>query len=438
MRAGLLFGDLRGSGKRLRAGRDYHRDMLEDSTDTDGTPHARYLERLSLSIAAYVRSTDAGELFGRPLWNRRSNDRFHGLVERAAALCQPDGRLALSNGASLAPVSLLRTASVLAGLNSREAAVQRLMLLPDDTPLESPGNSRPRKHRPRQNRAKIAKAERPSSQSDWAELICLRNNWLRGSDSCVITHDQLDARISLTAFDIPLLDGCCPTETRVGETPVEPDAPWECVCWFSDKDADYVELQRACQNDVVLLRQILLSGNDHLLYLADTVTTTGSHPITHSLRLPLAKDTLAKQGTLTRDVTLSQARLRARVVPLSLEPHRVIQTGGRLWAEDRDLVLEQTAIGSGVHLPLVIDWSPERRRDAAGWRRLTVAEQGAPVGPDRACGYRLKIGAHQWIFYHSLTPPRVPRTVIGQHMAYETLIGEFQREGNVAPLVMVE
>ena len=86
----------------------------------------------------------------------------------------------------------------------------------------------------------------------------------------------------------------------------------------------------------------------------------------------------------------------------------------------------------------MIDWSPERRRDESHWRRLTVAEQGARVTPDQACGYRLQIGTRQWIFYHSLQAPRVPRTIIGQHMAYETLIGRFTAEGDVDPLVMVE
>jgi hypothetical protein len=101
------------------------------------------------------------------------------------------------------------------------------------------------------------------------------------------------------------------------------------------------------------------------------------------------------------------------------------------------LELRQTGIG-GLYAPLVIDWNPARRRSSASWRPLTVAQNGVAVSPRAAAGCRLQIGSAQWLVYRSLSFILEPRTVLGQHTMYETLIGRFVRSGEVEPIVLVE
>lgn len=436
-RSGLLFGEVRGAGKLLRSGQCALRRQLDEMTDTDGSPHARLLERLPLAIAVCTRSMYAGEVCGEPLWNHSTRDRFERLIERSTALCQPDGRLALSNGASFAPVSLLRTASRLVGLKSTEGPVQRLSVLPDDRSLRSAkGRRRSVKLRSRGGRPRPA--ESPSSQSDWAELTCMRNNWWPGSDSCVIAHHESEPRLYLTVFDTPLLEGRWKTQTCIADGAPTPEGEWGSVCWFSDDDADYVELQRDYADAVTLTRQALLSRTDHFLFLADCLTISDERPIRHSFRLPLAAGTSVRGETRSRRLKVSAGEIVATVYPLGLEEDRVVRAHGRIAIEEGHLVLEQTTVATGLYLPLVIDWSPDRRRSDATWRRLTVAEDGAVVPADQAGGYRLRIGAHQWVFFRNLRRGRSPRTVLGHHTACETVIGEFTAEGEVEPTVMVE
>ena len=308
--AGLLFEHIRGAGKLQRAGRNFLREQLEESTDTDGTPHARHLERLPLALAVYVRSLAAGERCGTPLWNRTTRDRFKQLTARALALSQPDGRLALSNGASFAPVSLLQEAAALAGNNPRESPLQLIRKLPSDMPSSGMKRRRPARHTPDRKALQTKKAVRVSSQSDWAELICMRNHRRWGTDCCVITHNELDLQMVLTALDMPLLAGACPTETHMESQLLEPKDAWECVCWFSDDDADYVELQRACADGASLLRQCLLARKDHCLLLADTLTLAEPRTLTHTLRLPLAEGATCKKDAVTRQLTLCRKGLR--------------------------------------------------------------------------------------------------------------------------------
>ena len=72
------------------------------------------------------------------------------------------------------------------------------------------------------------------------------------------------------------------------------------------------------------------------------------------------------------------------------------------------------------------------------WAPLTVAEDGKPVTEDYARGFRLRIGRKQWLLYHSLVAPEIPRTVLGLHTASETVLAEILPNGEFNVLVEVE
>ena len=153
--------------------------------------------------------------------------------------------------------------------------------------------------------------------------------------------------------------------------------------------------------------------------------------------LPLAAGVTAEDNRWTRELTLRAGKLKGRVCPLGLPQERIENADGTLRVEDERLVLEQTGSG-GLHMPLVIDWSPQRQREPAVWQKLTVAEDGLRLPPHIACGQRLRIGKHQWLFYRSLQAGQTGRTVLGHHTPHETVIAEFTSQGEVEPIVMVE
>ena len=438
--AGLTFADVKGAVKVRRAGQAELRWQLEAVTDGDGTPHALALERLPLTLAVLTRSLSAAEEFTERLFNDAASDRFSQLVDRAAAMTFSDGRLAFSNGASFAPASLLRTASRLSNAGAKDPASRRLLRLTDDMPLGGRSGRKTRRTKlPKLKRQAAAKSKsRPSSQSDWAEVACLRNNWIAGGDSCILAHHDRYPQLSVSAFERLLISGEWKLEVNVDETAVEIQADWECVCWHSDDDADYVELQQTASGDVVLSRQVLLSRTDHFLMLADSVVSGQGSTLDVESRLSLAPDVAVEEDRTTREVALKGETIKARLFPLGLDQARVEKPRGSVSVGEGELSVRQSSIGGGLHLPIVIDWSPDRRRSPAQWRGLTVAEDGRRLPPEVACGQRLRVGKHQWLFYRSLRPGETGRTVLGHHTLHETVIGEFTGLGEVAPIVLVE
>jgi hypothetical protein len=67
---------------------------------------------------------------------------------------------------------------------------------------------------------------------------------------------------------------------------------------------------------------------------------------------------------------------------------------------------------------------------------VTVAENLAAVPGDCAVGYRVQIGARQWLVYRSLGP-KGNRTLLGHNLVSEMLVARFTR-GEVEALLEIE
>lgn len=431
-----VFGDIKGARRVRERGLETLRAELLAGCDNDGTPHAYLLERLPLWLASLTRTAHLAAVFDAEWWNRPARVRYARLVRRVAAMTRSSGEVALSNGAAFAQPSLLKTAAACARLKRRERPVQFLAQLPPDSMTAGArgGRSESRSVRP-PRRGK----HRPSAESDAARIACLRSNWDPGADACVIAFDGATPRIDLTAFGVPLLHGGWDLQVTVRGGAAQVRSDWECVCWFSDADTDYLELKQTASPDVEVLRQVLLSRNDHFVLLADVVKSMAGSvgPIELSTRLPLVPGAHAEQDALTREWRVKAGPLKVRVLPLGLPQESLHRADGSLAIDSAAIVLRQRAAGSGVACPLVLDWSPARRKAATQWRPLTIAEGGVTLGGADACGVRWRIGDAQWVYYHALTPRVTARTVLGMHTFNETVIGEFAG-GELQQLVQVE
>ncbi len=430
-----VFSELRGARRLGERGVETLRAELLAGCDDDGAPHAALLERLPLWLAPFVRTAGLAQRLDDPWWDKRTRIRFERLVRRVAALTRSTGDVALTNGAVFSPGSLIRSAGEIAGLGSEELAGRFLAQLSD---VSLPVAVRPQR-RKAPARPSGKRKHRPSSQSDAARVACLRSNWDVGSDACVVAFDGVSPRIDLTAFGVPVLRGNWSAETTIAGTKLDSAADWECVCWFSDADADYMELKQAAPGGVEILRQMLLSRADHFLLLSDVVKRMagGSDGIEHRMELPLVSGTSAEQDTLTREWKVRAGALKVRVLPLALPQEAVNRASGRLEVDNRAVRLVQQSQGAGLACPVLLDWSPTRRKAATQWRQLTVAENGVTLTGAESCGVRWRIGDDQWLYYHALTPRYTARTVLGFHTFHETVIGEVL-DGEIEQLVQVE
>ncbi len=217
----------------------------------------------------------------------------------------------------------------------------------------------------------------------------------------------------------------------------KPTGDWEEVCWVSDDDVDYLELEIPLEHGLTIQRQVCLARSDELLFLADAVIGQEKRSIHYRGGLPLVAGLGVQPAEKTRELELSGKKLRALAMPLAVGEWRVDRRGGELAASAQTLELKQQALGARLYAPLWIDLAARRRKKAFTWRELTVAEQLRIQPRDVAAGYRVQFGNKQWLVYRSLAE-RGNRTLLGHNLATEFLLARFARDGSVKPLIEIE
>ena len=140
---------------------------------------------------------------------------------------------------------------------------------------------------------------------------------------------------------------------------------------------------------------------------------------------------------VTRELTLANERLCARIFPIFLEQDRVISAPGGCTFDDGGVLLELSATG-GAYAPVVIDWHPDRTMEPVDWQRLTVTELRRTLPSDHAAASRVRFGTQQLLVYRSLKNTSELRAVLGHHTGNETVIAGITHKGNVDPIALVE
>ena len=425
--AGVLFGDIAGAADLVKAGRKVLARSLTENADSDGTPRAEVIERLPLWLAPLIRASLIAKRFDIKLWTNDQEETLRSVVERAIPLCRPDGKSALSNGLSLQPLPVL-------------VAAAELFHLPEISPEGGYLQSVKRviAGQPTRRVRNDGVVTMPSNQSDWARFALLRSDWSVQADSVAVAHHRQFPQIDVTAAGKPLLHGDWTLELKLGDTAVELAEEWSCVCWQSDPDADYIELQMRGPGKLRVERIIMLSRKERFLLLADSIAGAPPGRIEYRATLPLADDILVRLDTPTREAQLTMKGFKARVFPLAVAQDRVHSTPHEFTATADRLTLKQVAQGEGLFAPVLLDWHPDRTRADAQWRSLTVTEEGRVITPDIAAGHRLKLGDLQLLIFRSLKTTGESRAVLGHHTHNETVIARVDKKGDIDPILMVE
>ena len=123
--------------------------------------------------------------------------------------------------------------------------------------------------------------------SEWSELTIMRTGRDRPQQQLALRYDQPIMNTELIHRGQSLLHGDWTTDISVDGQELGPGHEWDVTCWFSDKDADYLELQIDLDQDWKLQRQVLLAHKDNFLYLADAVLGSTSSLIEYTSHLPL-------------------------------------------------------------------------------------------------------------------------------------------------------
>jgi hypothetical protein len=278
----------------------------------------------------------------------------------------------------------------------------------------------------------------PAVHSERARTAILRPRWQRGREQLAMVYDGLSLASELSTGTETVWSGNCDPAVVVDGAPLTPVSGWRALCWFSDEDVDYLELELRYRGDWCVQRQMLLARKDRFLYLADALL--GERPAQHidyRLTLPLTEAVRYEPVEETHEGYLVGRQRLGRVLPLAVPEWRTLGADGNLVAVDGRLELRGRGCGSRLYAPLFVDLHPGRLKQPLTWRQLTVAEQLRIQSPSVAVGYRVQVGSEQWLFYRSLAAP-ANRTVLGQNLTAEFYAVRLGQAGGVDDLIRIE
>jgi len=409
-----------------KLGREARRALsagLVDVLDGEGLPHARHLGLLRPLLACWTRCRAIGNALAKGCWNGAAQTQYEWLIRHALRLTRFDGTHVFSRGPGGAWCKNLFDAAVRQAGDEDDRRIASLVL---------PG--RKRADAARSSKIALPKA---ATHSEWSEAAVLRPGWKPEEPRLAVTYSGESVRLELECAEEILWSGAWDLEvSRDGER-LQPHSSWEEICWISDDDADYLELELEFEAGLRVQRHLLLAREDHVLFLADAIL--GDRPAELEYRgvLPLADGISFHPAGESREGFLRGRGHLALGLPLALPEWRGAAGSGELVETDRGLELRQQARARAMMAPLFFDLRAGRMTHPFTWRQLTVAENLKIQPPEVAVGYRVMVGKEQWLIYRSLAP-RANRTLLGHNLATEMLVARFGRDGEVEPLVEIE
>jgi hypothetical protein len=386
------------------------------SLDGEGIPHARLATDWRRLLAGWTRGFFLDKLVPGKSISSNARLQFEWLVRQSLRFCRPAGTLLLSD--DTVPVDAkqgLLASAVDAGGDRADRellAIARGRLRLSDSTFDF----------------HVA-----GEHSEWAELSLLRTDWSHNASCLALAYANGAMRSELRVGKRRIWQGSLLPAVRVDERTLTVDGEWEELCWSSDDDVDYLELEIDLSDGWRLQRQLLLAREDGFLFSADVLLGPQRGRIDYRLELPLDAALDIQRDEQTSEVWLSYDKPLARVYPLSLSEWRIDSRLGRF----NGRVLEQTVEASRLYAPLFVDLNRTRHGKLHTWRQLTVGEDLRLVPRDVAVGYRIQIGSRQWVVYRALETCG-NRTFLGHNLTSEFLVARFDTDGELDNLIEIE
>lgn len=286
---------------------------------------------------------------------------------------------------------------------------------------------------------------KPSHYWDKNSLVSMRRSWR-----------DLGCRVAVDfSTDVIWLDvlgedgkrvfcGDWDVEVTRDNQPVPVDVAWQEVCWFTDDDVDYLELECDLEGVCKIQRQVMLMREEGIVYFADALIAESEGEWTIKSTWNMADGVQLHAEPKTNECKLlrmqsdeTSAKPAALLLPVAMPEWRRSPTGAHLSGKGQQVLLQSTVQGKSMYSPLVVALRGNQKTNAYTWRQLTVAEDLQIQSRDKAEAYRVQINKDQWVFYRSLTPC-IRRTVMGLHLNTEFYAARFcSADGQYEALIEV-
>lgn len=402
-------------------------EYIERSEETPAPWLAHGATYLRTALACVVRCRVLANALGLRKWYPPQQRALAGLLKHAARWARPDGTQLLAAGTTSPRSRAMWEALVKQTKNpkSLQAAMHYSGLLPQ--PADSP----------HVDKGKYCKLPPLTVYCDDAAGVVMQSDWRKKGSRCAI--DFSDSEICLEAL------GSKGQAVLAGEWTVRVELDnqaqlqldeWSEVCWFSDDDVDYLELEAKFGQHARVQRQALFLREDRMLLLADALLTDQAGLWSVCSKIPLAGDAqFTRAEKTTEGFIVTPGGARCLTLPLHQPEWRRQSVDGGLQADGEILTSRHQVNGQRLYAATLISLCNSHAKKPYTWRRLTVGEDLRIVGADEAIAYRVQIGKAQWLLYRSLTAPK-RRTALGMHTLAEFYAGRFETDGGDADTLL--
>jgi hypothetical protein len=305
------------------SGRQTLTDGLAEIAGPEELPAVEHWHIVRPLLACWTRCRAMAEEFRPARWENDAQDQYRGYVQSALRLTRAGGdQVFTNNSAGHAEPRMFgaairfahdRTTQALGGLALRTFKRAKPKLL----------------------------RQLPSSAVNCEEHCSsiLRSTWDRRAPRCTVTFCGCEVVAEMSVGRDLLWSGPWQFDLSWNGKPLRPRGDWEQVCWVSDDDCDYLELEIQLDQGVRIQRHLLLGREDWIVFAADAILGDSPGSIDYRVTLPMTCE--IKFSEETRDAGLSGRKLRGRVIPLGLGEWRADSRPGSLQRTHEGLELRQ-------------------------------------------------------------------------------------------------
>lgn len=410
---------------------------ISDLTDGEGIPRAAAVESLRGIVASWIRVALLAKQAKVRVFDDEAQTQLEWLVRQSIVLSRAGGPPLFQPPAADAASEEQRRgkdffAAALHWEQNRDDAAYAAVLLGIGPEVVS-GRAKKR----RQASKIELEFETPTLYSEWASLAVMRTGWDKKSPIVGVTFGERKLLADISVHRTSLICGDVTPFISIDGQLVEFDSDIAEVCWHTDDECEYLELEVSLSNGWRLQRQYLFGKDDRFLWIADVVLGKDVAEIDYQCNWPVPTCGVLLEEE-TRDLTLANdGKPVASVIPAAASEWRIARSRAELEISDNGLQHRYQTKAQAAYIPLFFDLDKRRAGGQRTWRQLTVAEQLEIMALDVAAGFRVQTGDDQWMFYRSLGP-RGNRSLLGQNTVAEFLAGRFHRDGSLEEMVEVE
>ncbi|MCA9180750.1 MAG: hypothetical protein KDA51_04835, partial [Planctomycetales bacterium] len=261
-------------------------ESIIELLDGEGVPHARHLPYLPLLFACWTRCVYLDSFGPGNRIDRDARLQFEWLVRQTLRFRRADGQLVLTQCDTPARLisDMISAAMAIAG-DDLDRDIQSAALPKSKLPV-------------------IHHLPAAGEHSAWAEVAVLRTDWTTSAAICAIDFCRECPSIELAVGKKLIAQGQDMPTVQVNGQMAAVRQPWEEICWESDDDVDYVELEAVLQHGLVLQRQYALFRDEMLLFTADAILGATQTDIEYERRLPFVDGISLSAKEETRELTM--------------------------------------------------------------------------------------------------------------------------------------